>query len=67
MRIMNRIGVALILLLGLSACASESVTRGAYEAIYQKGCVDREGKLNCDPEHKSYEQYQKEREQTQKQ
>lgn len=62
---MKRIGLALTLLLALSACASESVRRGAYEAVYQKGCMDREGRLNCDPEHKTYEQYRKEREEPQ--
>ena len=67
MHIMNRIGIALALLLVLSACSSESVTRGTYEAIYQKGCMDREGKPNCDPEHKSYDQYKKEREESRKQ
>jgi hypothetical protein len=66
LRIMNRIAIAVMLLLTLSACASEPVRRGAYEAIYQKGCLDRAGKPNCDPEHKSYDQYKKEREESQK-
>lgn len=64
---MNQTGLGLALLLVLSACASESVTRGAYEAVYQKGCMDRAGKLNCDPEHKSYDQCKKEREEPAKQ
>ncbi len=62
--ITSRLGIAFMLLLGLSACASESVTRGAYEAVYQKGCMDREGRPNCDPDHKSYDQYKKEREES---
>ena len=64
MHTMKRIGIALTLLLVLSACASESVKRGTYEAIYQKGCMDREGKPNCDPEHKNYDQYKKEQEES---
>ena len=67
MHTMKRTSIVLTLLLVLSACASESAKRGAYEAIYQKGCMDREGKLNCDPEHKSYDQYKKEREESPKQ
>ena len=67
MHTMNRISIALALLFALTACASDSVTRGTYEAIYQKGCMDREGKPNCDPQHKSYDQYKKEREESPKQ
>ncbi|MGE5242489.1 MAG: hypothetical protein ACM3NI_12665 [Bacteroidota bacterium] len=67
MHTMKPIGIALTLLLVLSACATESAKRGAYEAIYQKGCMDREGKPNCDPQHKSYDQYEKERKESPKQ
>ena len=63
---MKLIAIHLILLLAVTACASESAKRGTYEAIYQKGCLDREGKPNCDPEHKSYDQYKKEREESRK-
>jgi hypothetical protein len=51
----------------LPACTSEAVKQGTYEAIYQKGCMDRAGTPNCDPEHKSYDRYKKEREESQKQ
>lgn len=54
--------VAAFLLLTLSACTSEAVKRGAYESIYQKQCMDRTGTPNCDPEHKGYDDYKKERE-----
>ena len=55
---------ATLVLLSLtwSACSSDYFKRAAYEAAYQKGCVDRAGTANCDPEHQSYEQYAKNRE-----
>jgi hypothetical protein len=54
--------VAITLAAALSACTTESVKRGAYEAVYQKQCVEETRAPNCDPEHKSYDEYQKERE-----
>ena len=52
---------AVLLSLAWSACTSDHVKRAAYEAAYQKGCMDRVGFANCDPEHKSYEEYSKDR------
>ena len=52
--------------LALSACTSDAMHRGAYEALYNKECIDREGTPNCDPEHKSYDEYTKDREQATK-
>jgi hypothetical protein len=56
---------ATIVLLSLawSACTSDHIKRAAYEAAYQKGCIDRAGTPNCDPEHKTYESYSKDRDQ----
>jgi len=54
-------GIAAYLLLALSACTSEAVKSSAYEALHQKGCIDRTGTPNCDPQHKGYDEYQKER------
>jgi hypothetical protein len=54
--------VTVLLLLTLPACASEAVKRGTYEAVYQKHCMDSTGAPNCDPEHKSYDEYKKDRE-----
>ena len=62
---MNRVAMIdaiFLLALILPACASESVKRGTYEALYQKQCTDRTGTPNCDPEHKSYDEYSKDRE-----
>ena len=55
---------ATVVLLSLvwSACTSDYFKRTAYEAAYQKGCVDRVATTNCDPDHKTYDQYAKERE-----
>lgn len=51
----------LLLLSTLTGCASESGKRVTYDVIYQKACIERTGTLNCDPEHKDYDQYKKER------
>jgi hypothetical protein len=58
----NRIAIAIMLLLLLPGCTSEAIKRGTYEAAYQKACMDRTGNPNCDPEHKSYDQYKRDRE-----
>jgi hypothetical protein len=57
------IAAAVIFGITLYACASDSVNRAAYEAIYQKECLDRTGQQNCDPEHPTYDEYQRDREQ----
>jgi hypothetical protein len=61
MRTLSLIGIASLLLAFLFGCSSDAVKRGAYEAIYQKGCMDRSGTPDCDPEHKSYDQYKNDR------
>ena len=65
----KRILAATVVLVSIawSACTSDHIKRSAYEAAYQKGCIDRIGTANCDPEHKSYEQYARDREQLMKQ
>jgi hypothetical protein len=45
------------------ACSSDQVNRSAYEAVYQKSCMDQTGVPNCDPEHMTYDEYRKDREQ----
>jgi len=52
---------AVLLSLAWSACTSDHVKRAAYEAAYQKGCIDRVGLPVCNPEHQNYDQYQSER------
>lgn len=52
---------AVLLSLAWSACTSDHVKRAAYEATYQKSCIDRIGLPACNPDHLSYEQYQAER------
>lgn len=62
MRTLNLIATLSMPLIFLFGCSSDEVKRGAYEAIYQKGCMDRSGTPDCDPEHKSYDQYKNDRE-----
>lgn len=62
MRINYPASIAIALLLVLSGCASERLTGGAYEAVYQKHCMDTVGRPNCDPAHQSYDDYKRERE-----
>ena len=45
----------------LPACTADSVKRGTYEAVYQKQCVDETRAPNCDSDHKSYDEYKRER------
>jgi hypothetical protein len=51
----------LLLALGAMGCTTDAVKRSAYEAAYQKSCMDRTGVPDCDPEHHSYDDYQKAR------
>jgi len=44
-----------------AACSSEATKRAAYEALYQKDCIDRTGIPQCDPEHMYYDRYRTER------
>jgi len=55
-------GITLLFLNALSGCASDSGKRVTYDVIYQRACIERTGTLNCDPEHKDYDRYKKERE-----
>ncbi len=52
---------AVLLSLAWSACTSDHVKRAAYEAVYQKGCIDRTGLPACNSDRQSYDQYQSER------
>lgn len=45
----------------LAACSPASVRQGTYEAAYQKGCINQEGKPNCDPSHSDYDAYRRQR------
>lgn len=60
-RVMN--GLLMIVIGMLPACSSDQVKRSAYEAAYQKSCMDHTGTPNCDPEHMTYDEYRKDREQ----
>ena len=55
--------IAVLLSLAWSACTSDHIKRAAYEAAYQKSCMDRVATPDCDPEHMSYAQYGQERDQ----
>lgn len=54
-------GTLVLIALLLSACTSVEVKRATYESAYQKECIERTGRQNCDPEHKPYDEYIKER------
>jgi hypothetical protein len=54
-------GIAMLAVVGFCGCTSDAVKRSAYEAVHQKGCMDRTGSPNCDPEHPSYDAYKKQR------
>ena len=54
--------ITFVVALACTACSSEATKRAAYEALYQKDCMDRTGIPQCDPEHKDYDEYRKERE-----
>jgi hypothetical protein len=56
--------IAVLVGLASAACSSEATKRAAYEALYQKDCIDRTGIPQCDPEHKDYDQYRQERDET---
>ena len=60
MRILSWIN-ACVLAVALCACTSGAAKRAAYEAVYQKECLDRTGVPNCDPAHKSYDEYTRDR------
>lgn len=55
------VATAVLLSLAWSACTSDNIKRAAYEAAYHKTCIDRVGVPNCDPNHKSFAQYSRER------
>ena len=56
------VAICLVSFIALSGCTVAQLKRGAYGAAYQKQCIDREGTTDCDPAHKSYEEYDRERE-----
>jgi hypothetical protein len=66
MRQISRVAAAVFFIITLSACTSDSVNRAAYEAVYQKECLDRTGQQDCDSDHKTYDEYQRDREQATK-
>ena len=47
--------LSLLLLPILSACSTEGFTRGAYESLRRKQCVDTTGSPNCDPERRNFD------------
>jgi hypothetical protein len=55
------VATAVLLSLAWSACTSDNIKRAAYEAAYHKSCIDRVGVPDCDPTHKSYAEYSKDR------
>lgn len=60
----NSASIATIFLVGLAltACTTEAVKQGTYEALHQKQCMDKADTPNCEPGHESYDAYKKDRE-----
>ncbi|MEQ1531182.1 MAG: hypothetical protein ABL925_17840 [Methylococcales bacterium] len=54
--------VSVFLMLMVSACSYDDVKRTAYESLYQRNCMSRNGVPNCEADHRSYDSYQYERE-----
>jgi len=48
----------------LSGCTEDGLKRTAYDAIYQRNCIDRYGVPDCESEHKNYDRYKYDREQS---
>ena len=63
MRLPALIGITLCFTGLVSGCSGDEVKRATYEAAYQRTCIDQSGAPNCDPGHKDYETYTKERSQ----
>lgn len=61
MNLRTMAGMIALCALALSACSTETVKRSTYEALQQKGCIDRSGSPHCEPQHKDYDAYQKAR------
>jgi hypothetical protein len=55
-------GLIMLIASTLPACSSDQVKRSAYEAVYQKDCMDRTGVSSCDPTHMTYDEYNEDRE-----
>lgn len=51
----------ILIVLPIAACSQHAFRQATYEAAYQKGCMDQEGRPNCDPAHPDYDSYQRER------
>jgi hypothetical protein len=55
------IGIGL-LATALAACTVQRIEEGMYETFYQRQCLLELAMRNCDPDHRNYEDYKKERE-----
>lgn len=56
----------ILLLACLSGCAHHSFNHFAYDALHARHCVKEEGVADCEPEHLSYEEYEKQRKEVRK-
>jgi len=53
--------ILLTLLMLLGGCSKEQMTRGTYDALHQRDCIERTGQSNCDANYPSYEEYKRQR------
>jgi|GEM_PF-3751247 len=61
---LTKLSLLCIALINLSACTMDDVKRNAYDSLYQRNCLDRYGVPDCDPQKKSYDRYQYDRDQS---
>jgi len=59
--------IIVLSILTFTACTSDGVKRGIYDGLYQRQCLDNAKMLDCDPKHMTYDQYERERRDAQKQ
>lgn len=49
-----------------TACAYHSVKHFTYDALHSRQCIEDTGYVNCDPDHLSYQEYEKQRQEINK-
>ena len=49
----------------VSACAYDNAKHLAYDALYDRQCIQEQGYANCDPDGLTYEEYERERQELQ--
>ena len=53
------IALGIVFALQLPAYTSDEIKRAGYDILYQNQCMREEGMPDCDPDHMSYDEYKK--------